>query len=126
MSDFSRSTTGRLIALSFGIALVGSGAATIIGLPAATALLSVSLFVPITITLFALVQALSEHWLEAVLSAIFLPLVLFGYAVGVGVLATYRPGAGYPLIMLGLGAFALALRSAKGTAAVSMRTAQQH
>jgi hypothetical protein len=126
MSDFSRSSTGRLMALSFGIALTGSGIATVVGLPASTVLMSASLFVPITLNIVGLAMALEEHWFGAVLGAILLPVALVAYTIGVNVLATYRPSAGYMLVALGLGALGLALRARKHEATSPLQMAEQH
>ena len=112
MGEFSRSMTGRLMALSFGIALVGGGTATLMGGGGGSALLmSVSLFLPIVINIFALPEALEEHWFAAIMSAIILPVGLWLYGIGAPVARVYMPSVGYGFVVLGLGALAMAARS---------------
>lgn len=126
MRDFSSSTAGRLMTLSLGVALTGGGVAAVIHSSASVPVMSFSLFVPVVMNIVGLPQALEEHWFQAVLSAILLPFGLFSYAVGAAVLAAYRPDAGYALIALGLGAFALALRGAQAREPAEVHLTQQH
>jgi hypothetical protein len=114
------------MALSIGIALVGGGIAAVMH-NSSDLLMSASLFVPIAINIVGLPQALEEHWTEAALAVILLPIALFLYAVGVCVMRQYHPEVGYLFIALGLAAFGMAARPAPTRAgAPHGQMAEQH
>ena len=110
MRDFIRTSGGRLLSVATAVALLGGGAAALLGQPAATWV--IALFVPVVIALgfVGVAYASLEHWGIAIGAALSLPWVLFLYAVGLGVVVNYAPAAGYALGALGAGALAFALR----------------
>jgi hypothetical protein len=126
MSDFFKSTAARLLALSVGIALVGGAASALMHHgDGSTLVFSASLFVPIVVNIVGLPSALEEHWFHAVLAVILLPVLLFLWVVGLGVLrAYYAPTFAYPFLLLGFAALSMAARSSLET--VVVRTAEQH
>jgi FtsH-binding integral membrane protein len=110
MKGFGSSKTARLMALSFAIALIGGGAAAYLAPPTSLYLMSLSVFVPIAMNIVGLPQALEEHGFAAILCAIVLPVALFLYMVGLGVLMAYASSAGIALVAAGVGALGFALR----------------
>jgi hypothetical protein len=127
MGEFLKSFTGRLMALSIGIALVGGGASALMhhGVEA-TFVMCLSLFAPIVVNAAALPSALEEHWESAVLAVIALPCLMLLWAVGVGVMREFHPELGGPVIVAGLAAFVVAAWPAHHTPLVTGRTAMQH
>ncbi len=127
MDDFGRSATGRLMALSIGIALVGSGASTFMT-PGSetTVVLSFALFIPIVIMILALPHAIEGHWYHAVLSIIFLPVAAWLFASNIGFVREHA-GVGLLAIALGVGSLGLAARGpAPAGAGPAKGTAEQH
>lgn len=113
MREFIRTSGGRLLSVSTAVALLGGGAAALLGEPSATWV--VALFFPVVIALgfLGVAYASLEHWGIAIGAAIALPWVLFVYAIGLGVVVNYAPAVGYALGALGAGALAFALRPAE-------------
>jgi hypothetical protein len=61
-----------------------------------------------------------------VLSLILLPILLFLWAVGIGVTREFHPEYGYAWVALGLGALAVAARPAHRVLLAPPRVAEQH
>jgi len=111
MDWLSHSTTGRLLALSFAISLIGGGASALMARgEAASFVFAAALFVPVLISAVALVFALEQDWYHAVLALIPLPGLLLLWSVGLGVIRELHPHVGYLALALGLGALVLAVR----------------
>ena len=110
MDDYGRSATGRLMALSIGIALVGSGASTFMA-PGSetTVVLGLALIVPIVIMILALPHAIEGDWYHAVLTVIFLPVAAWVYTANIGFVREHA-GVAYLAIGLGVGALGFAAR----------------
>jgi hypothetical protein len=126
MSDFFKSTGGRILALSVAIALLGGSAAVLMGTgEGSQILLAASLFIPIVMNIVGLPQTIEEHWGPAVLSVILLPMLLFLWAVGIAIIRAYHHHALVsPFLALGLVALGVAARPAHEAPAA--RTAHQH
>jgi hypothetical protein len=127
MDDFGRSATGRLMALSIGIALAGSGVASLMTPGSeATGVLGFALFVPIVINILGIPQALEKYWASAVLSIFFLPVAAWLYATHIADVREH-PGIAYAVIGLGIGALGWAARGGGDRKAEPpARTASQH
>lgn len=110
MNGFAQSRTGRLMALSFGIALIGGGASALIAAPASLYLMSLSVITAIALNIVGLPDALEDFPFEVVLSAIVLPVALFLFATALGVITLYYPKLGFVLVAAGMGSLGLAAR----------------
>src|SRR4051812_32978842 len=108
MNRFSRTMSGRAILSSLALALGFGGLSTLANHTVSPLLLFIALFGAVCIDLVALGFALEDHWAEAVLSIVLLPLALFLFAVGVGVVANFYPQGGYGFIALAAVPLALA------------------
>lgn len=127
MSEFLKSFTGRLMALSFGIALVGGGASALMHHGAeATFVMCLSLFAPIVVNVVSLPRALEDQWERAVIAVIALPFLLFLWSVGVGVMREFHPELALPFIVAGLASFVVAAWPSHSEPLVIARTAEQH
>jgi hypothetical protein len=126
MGEFMKTFTGRLLAVSWAIALGGGGAAMLIADAGASRLLmTASLFIPGVINIVGLPNALAKHWYHAVMCGIMLPPGLWLYAIGLANLREQAPGWGAGLVVLGLGALVLAARGEAGAPAPAA-AAEQH
>lgn len=127
MGEFLKSFTGRLVALSVGITLVGGGASALMhhGVEA-TFVMCLSLFAPLVVNMVGLPRAFEEHWEAAVISMVVLPWLFLLWAVGVGVMREFHPELGVPFIVAGLASFAVAAWPAHRAPLVIARTAEQH
>jgi hypothetical protein len=110
MDDYGRSATGRLMALSIGIGLVGSGASTFMAPGSGTTVLfAFALFIPIVIMILAIPHALEKQWYHAVMSVMFLPVAAWVYTSNIAVVREHAWVA-YLTIGLGIGALGFAAR----------------
>ena len=89
---------------------MGGGAAALLGEPQATWISA--LVFPVAIALGVVcVGIASSEWLEnAIAMALGLPVLLFVYALGLGVIVQYAPSGGSLLVVLGAGSLAMMLR----------------
>ena len=127
MDPFFKSTAGRLMALSFAVALIGGGASALMAHgEAASFVFCASLFVPVVLNVAGLPSALEKDWYHAALSVIVLPMLFFLWAVGMGVIREFHPQYAYPFIALGLGALGLAARPADRARILAARVVEQH
>ena len=107
---FFRSTSGRLLALSIAVSFVCGGVSALMPRGVESTLLeSAALFLPVVINAFGLPQALEDDWEHAVIAIVSLPPQFFLWAVGLGSIREFHPWLGYPFIILGLGALAVAV-----------------
>jgi hypothetical protein len=118
MSDFLQSTSGRLLTLAVSVALLGGGAAAVVGGTAAYVLLSAGLLGAIVCAILSVAMGIERFSFEVALSLVLLPWALFLYAIGQQVVAQQRPEGGYFLIALGIAAAARAA-VVKGTLAAT-------
>jgi hypothetical protein len=127
MDQFFKSTAGRLMALSFAIALIGGSASALMHHgEAATFTFCLSLFIPIVLNVGGLPTALEQDWYHAVIAVVTLPMLLFLWAIGLGVIREFHPGYAYPFIALGLAALGLAARPAHRASIATSHFAEQH
>ena len=110
MPRFAQSVSGRIMAASFAVALVGGGISTQLEAPTSLYVMALSIFVAIAANIVGLALALEDFLFEAMLSAIGLPVALWLYAIGLGWITTYHPAAGYALTAAGLFSLGIALR----------------
>lgn len=111
MSSFIQSTSGRLIAFSLALALIGGGSSVHLSATASLYVMSVSVFIAIVGCVGALQLAVEEHLAASIAAVILLPFLLFMYAVGLGVGAAFHPGWSYGFIALGIASLLVALRA---------------
>jgi len=112
MKAFTLSSSGRLMALSFSFALLGGGISTQLPKPASLYVMSLSLFAAVVLNIVGLPEAIEDFAYEAILSAIALPVALFLYVIGLGVVTTFHPTAGYAILAAGVVTLGFALRPA--------------
>lgn len=126
MDDYSRTPVGRLMALSIGIALVGSGASTMMA-PGSetTAVFGFALFIPIVINILSIPHALEKHWQSAVLSMIFLPVGAWVYTANIAFVREH-PIVAYLAIAFGLVALGMAARGPGEAKAAPPESAPAH
>jgi hypothetical protein len=111
MKTFILSGSGRILALAFGVALVGSGASKLINGTAGIAIGSIAVLLAIAFAVFALATAIEKHFDAAVLAVVLLPWLAFLGEVGLGLLP--RSGAGLLVVAGGVAvAFAVRRRTA--------------
>jgi NhaP-type Na+/H+ or K+/H+ antiporter len=116
MDSFIRSTSGRLIAFSFALALIGGGASVHLSGDTSLYVMTLSIFAGIVGCVAALQLAVEDFEGASILSSIALPIMLFMYAIGLGVTtAFYRVGS-YGFIALGIASLIVGLRSLWGEA----------
>jgi hypothetical protein len=127
MDQFLKSTAGRLMALSFAIALIGGSASALMHHgEAATFTFCLSLFVPIVLNVGGLPTAIEQDWHHAVIAVVTLPMLLFLWAVGLGVMREFHPAYVYPFIALGVVALVVAARPAHRASIALSHFAEQH
>jgi energy-converting hydrogenase Eha subunit C len=106
------SHTGQdLLLLSMGTALVGGGAAAMLGEPLATWIMAGALPIAIAIAIVATAWLSVDATQRAAETVIVAPFALFLYAVAAGVTIRYYPGLGWLLVALGTALVAVAVRS---------------
>ena len=113
------------MSLSFAISLLAGGASALMPRGSESAFLfCASLFVPIVINVAGLSRVLETDWYHAVLSALLLPMLLFLWAVGLGVIRELHIDAlAYSVLVLGTAPLYLAARP---THHVPVRLAAQY
>jgi len=109
MSGFAQSTSGRLFTLAASTALLGGGAAAVIGGTTGLALLAIGLLTGIAASIVAVAFGIGDHPFETMLMVLAAPWVLFLYEVGQSVVMNYRANVGYILIALGIAALTRAI-----------------
>jgi hypothetical protein len=119
------------MALSIGIALLGSGASTLMTPGSETTVVfAVTLFMPIVILILTIPHAIEGHWGNSVLSMMFLPVAAWVYTSNIGFVREH-PGVAYLAIALGVGSLGFAARGpapapAPAGAGPAKGTAEQH
>lgn len=124
MSNYAQSTSGRLLTLAVGVALLGGGAAALLGGSIAPVVLCSGLLGAIGCTILAVGLGIERFPFQTALSLICLPWGLFLYVLGQGVMAHARPDGGY--LMLLLAAAALARAAFVGANLAAPRQAEAH
>jgi hypothetical protein len=107
MNAFLASSSGRLLALAFAIAIAGTGVAKLIG-PSGLAVGAICVLVAITIAIVAIATAVNEHPGPTAVALIGLPWLLFLGQVGQSLVSSNS--AGYAFVVTGLAAAAFAMR----------------
>lgn len=111
MKTFILSSSGRILALAFGIALAGSGVSKLMDGTAGLAVGSIAVLITIALAVFALATAVEEHGEAATLTIVLLPWLAFLGEIGLGLMP--RSGAGLLVIA---GVIAVAFGALRRTA----------
>lgn len=114
MSSFIRSTSGRLVAFSFALALIGGGASVHASATTALYVMSLSVFIGIVGCVAALQLAVEDFEATSILGSIALPVMLFMFAIGLGVTTAYYKAGSYGFMALGVASLIVGLRSVWG------------
>jgi hypothetical protein len=111
MSPLFSTPSGRLLATAISLALVGGGlAATMAGLPSIV-ILGLSLLGGVCLSIVAVASMIGERPAAAMYAVILLPVALFLYTVGYGVVLREAAWGGYASMGLGAVLAALVFRS---------------
>lgn len=111
MTPFNRTTSGRLMALSFASALLGGGASALMTSPMSLYVMSLSTFAGVVGCVAALQLAEEEHFQQTIMSILLLPFALYLYAVGLGFVMNHWTSAAYALLALGIAPLVSLVRS---------------
>lgn len=109
MKWFSRTPSGRMLLLTTGMVLTGGGVSVLLGGPTATLIMALVYPVALTVGVFAMVLAPADSFAAALAGVLGLPFPILAFATLLGVMVKYYPDGGYPLLVLGVVAFALSL-----------------
>jgi hypothetical protein len=129
MNSFTRTTSGRLMALSFASALLGGGISALTTAPVSLYVMSISTFAGVVGCVAALQLAEDEHFEQTIMSVILLPFALFLYAVALGFVMNHWAVAAYALLALGIVPLVTLVRSItveKSAAPAAMSAAPAH
>ncbi|NUQ74004.1 MAG: hypothetical protein HUU21_10650 [Polyangiaceae bacterium] len=116
MSSFLRSTSGRLVAFSFALALIGGGISVHMSEMTRLYVMALTVFIGIVGGVAALQLAVEEFEGIAILNSILFPVALFLYAVGLNVSTAFHPSWSFGFIALGIAFLIVGLRSMWGSA----------
>jgi len=111
MAKFIESTSGRLMSFSVSAALLGGGASALMQSPTSLYVMAFSTFGAVVGCVAALQLGIEDHHEETVMAVIFLPMLLFLYAVALGFVMNYYQAGAYAFLALGAGVLLVALRS---------------
>jgi hypothetical protein len=114
MNSFIRSTSGRLVAFSFALALIGGGASVHLSGVTALYIMALTVFAGIVGCVAALQLAVEDFEGTAILSSIAFPFLLFMFAIGLGVSTAFYKAGSFGFIALGIGSLIVGLRSVWG------------
>lgn len=116
MRAFLRSTSGRLVAFSFALVLLGGGVSVHLSDMTRLYVMTMTVFIGIVGGVAALQLAVEEFERAAILSSIIFPVALFLYAVALNVSTAFHPSWSYGFIALGIAFLIVGLRSVLGAA----------
>ncbi|HZF50019.1 MAG TPA: hypothetical protein VE093_15275 [Polyangiaceae bacterium] len=116
MNSFVRSTSGRLVAFSFALALIGGGASVHLSDASSLYVMTLSIFVGIVGCVAALQLAVEDFEGTSILCSIAFPFMLFMYAIGLGVSTAFYKAGSFGFIALGIASLIVGLRSVWGEA----------
>ena len=111
MNSFVRSTSGRLIAFSFALALIGGGASVHLSGDTSLYVMTLSIFIGIVGCVAALQLAVEDFEGTSILSSIVFPVLLFMYAIGLGVSTAFHKAGSYGFIALGIASLIVGLKA---------------
>lgn len=109
MNAFLRSTPGRVIVLSIGLALLVGGVGTMVGTSLGPAILCVALMIGFMGGFIATGMATRNWPVQALVTVLAVPPALFAYALGLGYAVGHQlVSAGFVLVGAGLLAISIA------------------
>lgn len=91
----------RLLSIAIAIALIGGGISATMTGAAAIPLLGISLLGSVCLSLISIANLIEPRPFLAMVSVIVLPIALFLYAIGLGVVVSEAPWGAYAFIALG-------------------------
>jgi len=122
MSEFGKSTTGRLLSFSLAIILAGGGLAAVSTGTLSLMAMGFPLMIGIALAIVAVPQGADQFPYHTALLLFVLPTSLFCYGITLGIIMEYAPSGGYVLLALAVIPLASALmapKSASGHAAAA-------
>ena len=122
MSEFGKSTTGRLLSLALAIMLAGGGLTAVSTGTLSLMAMGLPLMIGIAISIIAVPQGADRFPYHIALLLFVLPLSLFCYGITLGIIKEYAPSLGYVLLGLSiipLGSALLAPKSSSEGAAAA-------
>jgi hypothetical protein len=111
MTQFIRSTSGRLMSFSIATALIGGGASALMQSPASLYVMAFSTFMAIVGCVASIQLAVEEYEGHAIYGVILLPFLLFLYAVALGFVMNFFAAGAYAFLALGAAVLLVGLRS---------------